>query len=90
VLYDSIIQHGDGDDPDGLPALLKRTEKAVGGTPKRGIDEKKWLESFLKIRRQDLENPHAKDTQKVWRESVDRVMGGRAGSPSRPSKEADL
>jgi len=40
VLYDSIIQHGDGDDPDGLPALLKRTEKAVGGTPKRGIDEK--------------------------------------------------
>jgi len=43
VLYDSIIQHGDGDDPDGLPALLKRTEKAAGGTPKKGIDEKKWL-----------------------------------------------
>jgi hypothetical protein len=44
-------QHGDGDDPDGLPALLKRTEKAVGGTPKRGIDEKKLKEvagKFLK------------------------------------------
>jgi chitosanase len=73
VLYDSIIQHGDGDDPDGLPALLKRTEKAAGGTPKKGIDEKKWLDVFLKIRREDLENPHAKETQKVWRESVDRV-----------------
>jgi Glycosyl hydrolase family 46 len=65
VLYDSIIQHGDGDDPDGLPALLKRTEKAAGGTPKKGIDEKKWLDVFLKIRREDLENPHAKETQKV-------------------------
>jgi chitosanase len=73
VLYDSIIQHGDGDDPDGLPALLKRTGQAAGGTPKSGIDEKKWLEAFLKIRRGDLENPHNKDTQKVWRESVDRV-----------------
>ena len=33
VLYDTIIQHGDGTDPDGLPALLKRTQKQVGGTP---------------------------------------------------------
>lgn len=72
VLYDTIIQHGEGDDPDGLPALMNSTEKKMGGTPKTGIDEKEWLASFLKVRREDLENPHNKDTQDGWRESVDR------------------
>jgi chitosanase len=33
AIYDTIIQHGAGEDPDGLPAILERTQKATGGTP---------------------------------------------------------
>ena len=72
VLYDTIIQHGDGDDPDGLPALLKRTEDKVGGTPKTGIDEKTWLNSFLAIRRADLAHSYDESTRETWAESVSR------------------
>ena len=72
VLYDTIIQHGEGDDPDGLPALLKRTENQAGGTPKKGIDEKQWLKTFLKVRRADLLDPYNKDTKEEWSQSVDR------------------
>lgn len=72
VLYDTIIQHGEGDDPDGLPALLQRTQKKVHGTPKTGIDEKIWLQAFLKIRRNNLLHPANPDTQEEWAQSVDR------------------
>ncbi len=72
VLYDTIIQHGEGDDPDGLPALLQRTQQKVNGTPQTGIDEKKWLQAFLKIRRDNLLNPTNQDTQEEWAQSVDR------------------
>jgi chitosanase len=73
VLYDSIIQHGNGDDCDGLPALLQRAQEEAGGTPRTGVDEKAWLTIFLKVRRADLANAYNDDTRKVWRESVDRV-----------------
>lgn len=73
VIYDTIIQHGDGGDFDGLPAIINRTNKAVGGTPKQGIDEKKWLAKFLDIRRSDLKNPANKSTKKEWSQSVGRV-----------------
>ncbi|KIN28925.1 chitosanase [Bacillus subtilis] len=39
VMYDTVIQHGDGDDPDSFYALIKRTNKKAGGSPKDGIDE---------------------------------------------------
>ena len=42
-LYDAIIQHGEGDDFDGLPNMIKQTTSKVGGTIKDGIDEKVWL-----------------------------------------------
>lgn len=73
IIYDTIIQHGEGTDPDGLPALTTRTKKKIGGTPKTGIDEKKWLLAFLDVRRADLLNPYNSDTQDVWAESVGRV-----------------
>jgi chitosanase len=72
VLYDTIIQHGDGNDADGLPALLQRTQTQVHGTPKTGIDEKTWLQAFIKIRRIDLLHPANLDTQEEWAQSVDR------------------
>jgi chitosanase len=73
VLYDSIIQHGNGDDPDGLPALLQRAQDEAEGTPRTGVDEKAWLTVFLKVRREDLANPFNPETQEEWAKSVDRV-----------------
>jgi len=74
VLYDSIIQHGEGNDCDGLPALLHRAQEEAGGTPRTGVvDEKVWLKIFLKVRRADLKYAYNEDTRKVWAESVDRV-----------------
>ena len=72
-LYDSAIQHGDGNDPDGLPAMINRTTSKVGGTPKNGIDEKIWLQEFMNIRRSVLLNPYNHETQEEWSQSVGRV-----------------
>ncbi|WP_275983455.1 chitosanase [Paenibacillus hamazuiensis] len=73
VIYDTIIQHGDGDDPDGLRSLINRTNQAMGGSPKQGIDEKKWLAKFLDVRRADLQHPADRSSQDVWAQSVGRV-----------------
>jgi chitosanase len=72
-LYDACIQHGDGEDPDGLKAMITKTSKAVNGTPSSGIKEEIWLSKFMDIRRATLLNPSNKDTQQVWAESVGRV-----------------
>jgi chitosanase len=73
VLYDTIIQHGNGNDPDSLSALLKETQQRVGGTPQTGVDEREWLRNFLAIRRWHLSKAHNPATRKVWAESVTRV-----------------
>ena len=73
VLYDTVIQHGDGDNPDGLPAILTRTAAQVGGTPATGVDEHVWLDAFLHVRRATLEHAHNPATRKAWAESVARV-----------------
>lgn len=77
-LYDAIIQHGEGDDPDGLPALLAKTAKTVSGTPATGVDEKKWLEAFFTVRRADLAHASDASTRAAWAESVSRVDAVRA------------
>ncbi|CAG2170485.1 unnamed protein product [Oppiella nova] len=71
ALYDCVIQHGDGDDGDSLGAIIKRTETSEGGPVKD--DEKKWLKTFLKTRRYDLQHPYNRDTEEEWKNSVDRV-----------------
>lgn len=73
IFYDTIIQHGDGEDPDGLPALIATTKKKMGGTPKTGVDEKKWIAAFLDVRRADLAHAHDPDTRDEWAQSVGRV-----------------
>jgi chitosanase len=73
IFYDTIIQHGDGDDPDGLPALIALAKKKLGGTPKTGIDEKKWISIFLDVRRADLAHANDPDTREEWAKSVGRV-----------------
>ncbi|GAC1367275.1 MAG: chitosanase [Actinomycetota bacterium] len=73
VLYDTAIQHGDGEDPDGAPALIQRATAAAGGTPGTGVNEARWLAAFLRERRQTL--LHARDpaTRSAWAASVGRV-----------------
>ncbi|CAN5544140.1 chitosanase [soil metagenome] len=72
AVYDTMIQHGSDGDEDGLPALLKKTKAEVGGTPATGVDEKKWLEAFLKVRRADLAQAANKETREEWAMSVGR------------------
>lgn len=72
AVYDTMIQHGSEGDEDGLPALLKKTRSAVGGTPGTGVDERKWLEAFLKVRRADLAHAANKETREEWALSVGR------------------
>ena len=70
-LYDASIQHGTGTDHDALPALISRTNDAVG-TPARA-GERAWLDAFLTVRADDLRHPANKATQEEWAQSVDRV-----------------
>lgn len=71
AIIDTIIQHGEGDDIDGLPAIVKQTIAKDGkSTPKT---EKRWLKDFLEFRRQHLLNAADPDTRAGWQESVDRI-----------------
>jgi chitosanase len=72
VIYDTIVQHGDGDDPDSLSAIVERTNQVARGTPAEGVEERIWLENFLKLRREDLAHAHNEDTRAEWSESVGR------------------
>jgi len=72
-LYDTCIQHGDGDDPDGLPAIIGRATAQVSGTPADGIDESDWLQAFMNIRRSVLLNATDPETREEWAESVGRA-----------------
>ncbi len=69
IVYDTLIQQGDGDDPDSLKGLLKRMGKIR--------DEKKFLEKFLDVREEILLNASDPSTRAEWRESVDRVRALR-------------
>jgi chitosanase len=73
LVYDTLLMHGEGADPDGLPALLARTRTEAGGTPATGVDESVWLSAFLRVRRADLAHAHNAETREVWAKSVGRV-----------------
>jgi chitosanase len=59
VYYDTIIQHGGGDDPDSFYAIRRE----AGGD----------LRVFLNVRRRVLLHATDPDTREAWRKSVDRV-----------------
>lgn len=73
ILYDTIIQHGGGEDADSLSALIARTTQSLKGSPKTGVSETRWLTTFLAVRREDLLRPANRTTQEVWAVSVGRV-----------------
>ena len=71
VLWDTIIQHGDGGDPDGIARILRETAAAMGG--RVNGDEPAWIMRFLALRRHHLLHAADPSTRAAWRESVDRV-----------------
>jgi chitosanase len=73
LLYDAILQHGYGSDPDGLPELIRCTNRQLDGTPRDGVDEYLWAAQFLRQRRSSLLNAHNASTRSVWADSVGRV-----------------
>src|SRR5262249_17902578 len=73
AIYDALLMHGGGDDPDGLLALLERTRQEVGGSPATGGDEAAWLSAFLRVRRPDLAPASTPETRAVWAKSVGRI-----------------
>jgi chitosanase len=70
-IYDAAIQHGVGEDPDGMPALVRRTTAKVGKPDKAG--ETVWLNAFLDVRSADLGNPANSANAAAWRDTIDRV-----------------
>ena len=69
LLYDAVWMHGDGDDDDGVPALIARVPSSIAAA----ADERGWLGSFLDVRRADLARAADADTREVWAEAVGRV-----------------
>src|SRR3954449_3057287 len=74
AIYDAAIQHGAGPDPDGVPAMLKRTVKRAHGSPKRGAaTEKRFLREFIRERRATLAHAHDPSTRAAWAQTVHRA-----------------
>ncbi len=69
ILVDAAIQHGVGEDEDGLDALLKEAAKAAGPGP----TEHEFLNAFLKVRVKHLSGAADAETREAWAESVPRV-----------------
>ena len=72
-IYDTIIQHGNGDDGDCLAAIVNRTNALQGGSPADGVDETVWLPSMINERRHDLIHPENAATAEQWAQSTDRT-----------------
>jgi chitosanase len=72
IIYDTIIQHGDGDDPDGLQAIYDKTLK-LAGAPNVLSNEQQWLGVFLDQRRLILKHANNPTSRQVWALSVSRV-----------------
>jgi len=72
IVYDTLVQHGDGDDPDSFGAIRERT---VWDVDSYGLltDEPANLSRFLDERRKVLLSPANKATTDEWRKSVGRV-----------------
>jgi chitosanase len=74
AIYDADIQHGAGPDPDGVPAMLKRTVKRAHGSPRKGsAGEMRFLREFIRERRATLAHAHDPSTRAAWAQTVHRA-----------------
>ncbi|KAH7637351.1 hypothetical protein HUG17_7557 [Dermatophagoides farinae] len=71
--YDTIIQHGGGNDRDSFGAIMNRTKLAMNGTVTNPIDESKWIRKFLEIRKNVLLKPTNIAYGPSWSQTTDRV-----------------
>ena len=71
VFYDTLLQHGEGDDPDSFSAIFAAALKRVSESGAAG--EEDLIRAFLAIRKEVLLDPSESDTRHVWRQSVSRV-----------------
>jgi chitosanase len=74
AIYDAEIQHGGGEDPDGVPAMLRRATKRAHGTPRsQGVPEARFLRAFVHVRRATLAHAHDPSTRAAWAAVVERA-----------------
>jgi chitosanase len=69
IFYDTLLQHGGGDDPDSFSALIAHTVAATG----RNVTEREFLTRFLDARRKVLLWPSNAATRETWRASATRA-----------------
>jgi hypothetical protein len=76
IVYDSLIQHGVGDDPDGFDAIVARVDKQVGRLA--SADRRTWLSTFLDVRASVLAHPSDAQHVVAWPPAVERpkVLAG--------------
>ncbi|KAJ2761680.1 hypothetical protein H4S06_001077 [Coemansia sp. BCRC 34490] len=85
-LFDTAIEHGAGDDADGMQALITNTNESFdsdqsgdsGNTLNvngHNVDEIVWLKKFIEVRTADLKNPKEKDNQggNYWAQTTYRT-----------------
>jgi chitosanase len=82
IFFDTLVQHGDGDDPDALPAIMKSVNARA--------PEADYLSAFLDARKKVLLHSADKETREVWRESAGRVDALRTLLKENPNLAAPL
>ena len=73
AIYDAMIQHGEGTDPDGVPAMLATSTPPRRRHAAHGRLGAEVPRTFLRVRRATLSHASDPDTRAVWAESVGRV-----------------
>lgn len=73
AVYEASIQHGLGNYPDSMNSIMDRAALMAGGTPKSGVDEKKWLLAVLTERRKTMLNPIDPAVGKGWPATISRA-----------------
>jgi chitosanase len=84
IVYDAIVQHGNGKDKDGIKKIFKNTISEMGGSPSGRTHKDKscdalpdseieFLHIFLAKRKEILEDANNEDTREEWQKSTGRV-----------------
>lgn len=73
AMYDGVLTHGQGTDPDSIEAMIARATQTAGGTPKTGVPESTWLKAFIAARRQDMLHPAYAPSTAPWTAAVGRL-----------------